>query len=64
MVSFRKIRNVHDKKCDIIEFEIKYSYFLKKILIKLRGIYLKKKKKKFYRPLTIEVVTLQMEDLI
>ena len=48
------------KKCDIIEFEIKYSYFLKKILIKLRGIYLKKKKKK----ITIEVVTLQMEDLI
>ena len=50
------------KKNDIIEFEIKYSYFLKKILIKLRGIYLKKKK--FYRPLTIEVVTLQMEGLI
>ena len=34
---------MHDKKYDINEFEIKYSYFLKKILIKLRGIYLQKK---------------------
>ena len=52
---------MHDKKYNINEFEITYSYFLKKILIKLRGIYLKKY---FYRPLTIEIVTLQMENLI